>query len=212
MSATDNHVPPLLEGDHTSSATSALNIADILATLRRGWYFLVLGCVVGLALAISYVVYATTMYRSSARLLIDLSVNRYLQSNKIVDEPTFHQAELGSQVYILSSESVVIPVVRAMDLTHDSEFVGPQNAAEGNLAKLKQFVKQLIGWRADADGDALDPEAALERTAVETFLSRLSVYREDAGNVINVTFASLNPKKAANIANAVAETYIATTL
>jgi polysaccharide biosynthesis transport protein len=212
MSATDNHVPPLLEGDHVSSATSALNIADILATLRRGWYFLALGCLVGLALAISYVVYATTLYRSSARLLIDLSVNRYLQSNKIVDEPTFHQAELGSQVYILSSESVVIPVVRAMDLTHDSEFVGPQNAAEGNLAKLKQFIKQLIGWRADADADALDPEAALERTAVEAFLSRLSVYREDAGNVINVTFASLNPKKAANIANAVAETYISTTL
>src|SRR5262249_53757445 len=136
----------------------------------------------------------------------------YLQSNKIVDEPTFHQAELGSQVYILSSESVVVPVIRTMDLARDSEFVGLQNAADGKIAKLKRFIKQLIGWNADAEADALDPEAPFERAAVETFLSRLSVYREDVGNVINVGFASLDPKKAANIANAVADTYIATTL
>src|SRR5215470_12676838 len=177
MSVRDNDFSSQLGDAYNSSATPTIGVADIIAILRRGWLFLALGCFVGLALAISYLAYTPTLYRSSARLLIDLSVNRYLQSNKIVDDPTFHQAELGSQVYILSSESVVIPVIRAMDLTHDSEFVGPQNAADGNLAKLKQFVKQLIGWRADADADALDPEAARERTAVESFLSRLSVYR-----------------------------------
>ena len=211
MSARDNDVPPLLEGGYPSNATPAFSIPDIFATLRRGWYFLALGCFVGLALAISYLVFAPTLYKSSARLLIDLSVNRYLQINKIVDEPTFHQVEIGSQVYILSSESVVVPVIRAMDLTHDSEFVGVQKVADGNFAKFKNSIKQLIGWNVEGDA-ALDPEAALERTAVEAFLTRLQVYREDAGNVINVTFASSDPKKAANIANAVADTYISTTL
>jgi polysaccharide biosynthesis transport protein len=210
MSARDDDFSAQLGDAYSSSATPTIGVADILATLRRGWLFLALGCFVGLVLAISYLAYTPTLYRSSARLLIDLSVNRYLQMNKIVDEPTFHQAELGSQVYILSSESVVVPVVRALDLSHDPEFVGPQNAADGRIAQLKTSIKQLIGWNVDAD-PALDPEAALERKAVEAFLTRLSVYREDAGNVINVTFASLNPKKAANIANAVADTYIATT-
>ena len=211
MSVRDNDFSSQLGDAYNLSATPTIGVADILATLRRGWLFLALGCFVGLALAISYLVFAATLYKSSARLLIDLSVNRYLQINKIVDEPTFHQVEIGSQVYILSSESVVVPVIRVMDLTHDSEFVGVQNAADGKIAKLKKSIKQLIGWNVEGDA-GIDPEAALERTAVEAFLTRLQVYREDAGNVINVTFASSDPKKAANIANAVADTYISTTL
>ena len=47
---------------------------------------------------------------------------------------------------------------------------------------------------------------------MKLFFKRLSVYREDVANVINVTFASEDPNKAASIANAVADTYIATTL
>jgi polysaccharide biosynthesis transport protein len=208
----DNDFPPQTEDAYESSATPAINIADILGTLCRGWRLLAFGSLIGLMLAVAYIAYAPALYRSNARVLIDLSVNRYLQSNKIVDEPTFHQAEIGSQVYILSSESVIVPVVRSMNLVHDTEFVGSPNAADGKIAKFKKFVKQLIGLNAGADTDAgLDPEAALERKAVENFLSRLTVYREDVGNVINVAFASAEPKKAADIANAVADTYIATT-
>jgi polysaccharide biosynthesis transport protein len=206
------NVPPQTEDAYESGTTPAINIADILGTLRRGWRLVALGSLIGLMLAVAYVVYAPALYKSTARILIDLSVNRYLQSNKIVDEPTFHQAEIGSQVYILSSESVIVPVVRSMNLTHDTEFVGSPNAADGKIANFKKFVKQLIGLNAGADTDAgIDPEAALERKAVENFLSRLTVYREDVGNVINVGFASAEPKKAADIANAVADTYITTT-
>jgi succinoglycan biosynthesis transport protein ExoP len=71
--------------------------------------------------------------------------------------------------------------------------------------------KTDIGWTNQA-GATIDPDAVLEQTAVETFFKRLSVYREDVANVINVTFASENLNKAANIANAVADTYITTTL
>src|SRR5262249_12648378 len=63
-----------------------------------------------------------------------------------------------------------------------------------------------------ADVTRIDPDIALERTAVESFLKALTVAREDVANVITVTFASRDPTKAANIANAVADNYIATTL
>ena len=72
---------------------------------------------------------------------------------------------------------------------------------------LIRTVKQTIGRNDDVK---IDPNAALERTAVEAVLNRLSVYREDVANVINVTFASANPNKAASIANAIADTYLAT--
>ena len=41
-----------------------------------------------------------------------MDLNRYLQTNKIIDQPTFDQAELESQIHILSSESIVVPVIR----------------------------------------------------------------------------------------------------
>ena len=51
-------------------------------------------------------------------------MNRYLQTNKISDQPIFDEGEIGSQVYVLSSDSVVVPVVKALGLAHDKEFAG----------------------------------------------------------------------------------------
>jgi len=152
-----------------------------------------------------------TLYKSSARILLDRSVTRYLQTNKIADDPTYDEAEIASQVYILSSESIAVPVVRSMNLAHDPEFVGAPREAGGPIDKIKSLVKQFIGWNSHANA-AIDPDAALEETAVENFLKRLMVYREDIANVISVNFFSEDPNKAANIANTIADTYIATTL
>jgi polysaccharide biosynthesis transport protein len=193
-------------GPAAPSPGPTLGIAEILGTLQREWRFPLFGCLIGLTLAVGYAAFVPTLYKSSARILLDRSVTKYLQANKIADDPTYDEAEIASQVYILSSESIAVPVVRSMNLTHDSEFVGPPNAGGGFVGE----VKKLIGWSDHADGG--DPDAALEETAVENFLKRLSVYREDVANVISVTFASEDPNKAAAVANAIADTYIATTL
>jgi succinoglycan biosynthesis transport protein ExoP len=129
-----------------------------------------------------------------------------LQTNKIVDEPTFDDTEIASQVYILSSESIVVQVVRSMNLTRDPEFVGSPNARGApSLNKLIHIIKHSIGLN---DNITINSDALLERTAVENFLKRLSIYREDVANVINVTFASEDANKAADIANAIADTYL----
>jgi succinoglycan biosynthesis transport protein ExoP len=201
---------------YPSSQRPAIGIADILRTLRRDWWLPVFGCLIGLTLAVSYIVFVPSfsLYKSSVRILLDRSMNRYLQTNKLVDQPIFDDADIGSQVHILSSESIVVPVVRSMNLAHDTEFVGQPNANGvqnlWSIYKLIKIIKQSIGL--DDDADAINTDTVRERTAVETFLKRLSIDREDVPNVINVTFASEDPNKAANIANAVADTYIATSL
>jgi|SRR5215471_626468 len=215
MGTRNTDVPLQSDYAYAFTAGPALGTTDILGTLRRGWRFPVFGCLIGLILAVAYILSAPTLYRSSARILLDRSLDRYLQTNKIIDEPSFDDAEIGSQVYILSSDSIVVPVVRSMNLAHDSEFVGPPKTRGGqifwDINKLIKIVKQSIGWNDDADA-TVDPDAILERTAVETVLKRLSVYREDVANVINVTFESEDPNKAANIANVLADSYVASTL
>jgi polysaccharide biosynthesis transport protein len=71
-------------------------------------------------------------------------------------------------------------------------------------------LKGLIGW--DDDARIVDPQTALEQKALETFFQRLSLYREDVPNVITVAFSSKDPNKAAEIANAIADRYIASTI
>src|SRR5262249_3713336 len=212
MDARNNDFPlqseytdPLSGGHAASGAGPAMRITDILGTLLREWRFSLVGCLIGLTLGVSYIAFVPTLYKSSARILLDRSVTRYLQTNKIVDDPTsFDEAEIASQVYILSSESIAVPVVRSMNLAHDSEFVGLPNGGGGYLSNVKKLVKQFIGWNDHAD-PTIDPEAALEETAVENFLKRLSVWREDVANVISVNFGSEDPNKAANIANTIAD-------
>jgi succinoglycan biosynthesis transport protein ExoP len=207
MHASDNDFPLQSQYNYPSSAGPAIDIADILGTLRRKWLFPLFGCLIGLALAVSYIVFVQLPYKSSARILLDRTVNRYLQTNKIIDEPTFDDSEIASQVYILSSESIVVQVVRSMNLTRDAEFVGSPNAGGAlSFNKLIHIIKHTIGGNDDIK---INSDALLERTAVENFLKRLSIYREDVANVINVTFASEDANKAADIANAVADTYLA---
>lgn len=221
MDARTNELPLEAEHDYSdgsefsqrSSARPSIGVTDILETLRRNWRFPLYGFLIGLALAAVYFVTVPNPYKSSARLLVDRSVSRYLQNNKIVDQPTFDEPEIGSQTFVVSSDSVVIPVVRSLGLTHDSEFVGQPKMGGARisdyLGDLKKAVGNMLGMNV---APPADPEVALERAAVEAIGKRLTVAREDIANVINVAFESEDKNKAAKIANAIADSYITTTL
>lgn len=221
MDARTNELP--LESEHEysegpdysqrSSARPSIGATDIIETLRRGWRFPLYGFLIGLALAAVYFATVPNPYKSSARVLVDRSVSRYLQTNKIVDQPTFDEPEIGSQSFVMSSDSVVVPVIRSLGLTRDSEFVGQPKMGGARisdyLGDIKKAVAALFGMSV---APVTDPEAALERTAVEAVTKRLTVAREDVANVINVAFESEDRNKAARIANAIADSYITTTL
>jgi succinoglycan biosynthesis transport protein ExoP len=194
------------------SSAPAFSVKDVLRTLRRAWHFPAIGFLIGVIVAVSYVMVVPKLYKSTTRILVDRSMNRYLQTNKIADEPTFDQTELESQIHILLSESIVVPVVRSLDLAHDPEFVGPPKGLPArilwSIGRLSSIVKQAMGLNGDT-GPAVDSEFLLERTAVEALLKRLSVTREDVATVIIVTVEAGDPNKAADIANALADAYLA---
>lgn len=187
-----------------------LTVPYIMGIVRRNWLLPFIGCLLGVSAALTYITVKPTRYASTARILIDRSVNRYLQANKIIDEPILDDVETGSQIYVLSSESIIVPVIRSMNLARDPEFVGKvreKGKQEGwSLTMLYEQIQFLVGKRADPSELS---EATLERVAVEEFLKRLSVYREDVQSVISVTFESEEAQKAANVVNAIVDRYFA---
>src|SRR5262245_62656123 len=82
--------------------TPAIGVTDIFWILRRAWLYPVIGCLIGLAAAACYIALAPSVYKSTARILLDRSVNRYLQSNKIISEPTYDDTDVRSQIHVLS--------------------------------------------------------------------------------------------------------------
>lgn len=189
-------------------------VAQILATLRRAWRLPVLGALIGLTIAVCYVALAPTLYKSTARIILDTSMGRYLQASKIADAPFFDDAQMASQIYILSSESIILPVIQSLGLANDSEFVGsPISTHPSTWQSVKNEVKRfkgLLSWGDDPP--SITPHDAMEQKALESFLQRLSVYREDVPNVITISFSSQDANKAAEIANAIADTYITSTV
>ncbi len=206
MQSFDAHTAVPLPATPQPSFVQDLNIPFLLGILRRNWMFPLVGFLIGLAAVAAYATLTPSLYKSSARILIDRSINRYLQTNKIIDQPVIEDSETGGQLYILSSESIIIPIVRSMKLTRDREFVGVRANDSTERGGLLDGIKDLLGFDPP---DRSAEESRLERLAVETFLKRLTVLREDVQNVISVTFASEDAEKAAAIANAVADGYIA---
>ena len=153
--------------------------------------------------------FVAPVYKASVRMVIEKSVNRYMQSNKLVDGPTFDDADTWSQILIISSESIILPVVKNLNLAADNDIVGVKNtdSITSRGLRLARDFKELVGLKSAAADERADPE----RQAFDSINRNLSVYREDGPNVINISFESANPRKAAAIANAIADTYLAST-
>src|SRR3984893_12734165 len=75
----------------------AAGILDIRGTLRRRWRYLIVGCLIGLTLALAYIALATRLYTSTASILSDTRMNQNLQTQKIVESTPIDSSIVNSQ-------------------------------------------------------------------------------------------------------------------
>ena len=185
------------------------DIADLVGIARRGWFFIIAGGIIGLLGAYAVLSNLAPVYKASSRIAFERTLSRYLQSNKITNEPLIEDADTLGQIYVISSESIVLPVVKALNLTSDPEFVGEKGAESlgSRMRGLFRTAAHAVGLQEDKPREEPSKET-LEKVAVDGMLRNLSVTREDVASVINVAFSSKDPVKASTIANAVVETYL----
>lgn len=184
-----------------------VDTADMIAIARRGWLRILAGIIVGTIGALAMMGLLTPVYKASVRMVIEKSANKYLQSNKLLDGPMFDDADSWSQTFIISSESIIIPVVKSLNLTNDPDFVAPKQVG-GLMArgrKLAEDARDYVGLKPKIDDGQVDKE----RKVFDAITRRLTVNHDDGPNVISISFESADPQKAAVIANAIADSYLA---
>jgi succinoglycan biosynthesis transport protein ExoP len=185
------------------------DIADLVGIARRGWFFIVAGAIVGLLVGYAMLSSLAPVYKASSRIAFERTLSRYLQSNKITNEPLIEDVDTLAQIYVISSESVLLPVVRALSLTTDPEFVGERDV-EGSGSRIRGLFRSAahaVGLQEEKSPE-IPANKSLEEAAVNGLLRKLSATREDVASVISVSFSSNDPVKASTIANAIVDTYL----
>lgn len=172
---------------------------------RRQYPVIVLFAIGAIALGFVYLFTTTKEYTAHALLMMDTSKTRVLQQQQqAFGELPLDTAQVETQIELLKSENIGFSVIRDLKLTEDPEFISPQRGFFGALLGLisKPFFSQVPTTGAPAS------ETALTRRALGMYLGRREIRRVARTYVLDLSYTSPNPVKAASVANAMGEAYI----
>jgi polysaccharide biosynthesis transport protein len=189
-----------------SSAAAPLSDAEFdfptlgSALWRSKWK--VLGPTLLVALVTLFVVQVIPpKYLSESRVLIENRDNVYLRPDAdkdILARTAVDEETVTSQVQLVLSRDLARDVIAKLRLGERPEF----NAALHGVSPLKSLLGRL--------GLIKDPMLMTPQERVlEAYYERLNVYAIDKSRVIVIDFMSQDPELAANVANTIAEEYLA---
>ena len=162
-----------------------------------------------------YIVRQTPLYTASAQLLLEPNKAKPVSQDAAPVDMPLDMAAIESQIAVIKSSSLLRRVVNKEKLVSDSEFgTGPVGSGAGMLSAIKGFfvrapepaaTQQILPSQSDAGLDAMAPELI---GTVENLKGAVGVARAGQALVLNVSFTSADPNKAARLANAVADAYV----
>jgi succinoglycan biosynthesis transport protein ExoP len=175
-----------------------IDLRALVGTLRRQASLIILTLILCTGLAVAYLASVTPLFRSTALVLVD-PIERDLLAPDAQGalNQSAANSRVESEVEILRSDGVALTVVRDERLVSDPEF-GPQ-------VGLRERIERAIG----IDRDRVDDPQTLVRATLNRFQAATSVRRRGLTYIIEVSISSASPERAAELTNALAESYIA---
>ncbi len=176
--------------------SSALDLFRMLFGLaRRHLPMFVAITAVCIMMGALYVFTAVPLYTATATMIIDIKkVQIFQKENNGTDAPV-DAGTVQTQVELLKSQNVSRSVIEKLHLTEDPEFVSTNPGLIGSIFGL-------FGSHAPPS------ENFLERRALGKFEAARTVTRLGQTYVMEVSFKSHDPNKAAQIANAIVDAYV----
>jgi polysaccharide biosynthesis transport protein len=181
--------------------------AAIAGFARRQYSVIVFVLLLTLVLGAVYIFTSAPRYTAHAILVIDTHKPQFLQSEPQIGAAPIDTAAVDTQIEILNSENVALSVIKDLHLNEDPEFVSPSAGFLGTIANL---VTGAVNAVLPSYQTANEPTAdyMVMRRALHTFQEHLKVKRIGLTYAIQIDFNSLNPERAAQITNAIADAYV----
>jgi succinoglycan biosynthesis transport protein ExoP len=188
---------PLSNDSQTADSISDL-IHLLVGFVRRQYQVFIIVPACALAIGTAYLIVTPPQYTATATLVIDASKMRVLQNQQQpVGDTPLDTTQVETQVEVLKSAKLALAVIKELNLIEDPEFVG----GEGYLAALR-------GLLFSRDSSNAQSEAMKMRRALRILVGQRSIARVGKTYVLDISYTSLSPTRAAEVANAIADAYI----
>ncbi len=201
--------------DGLEDQTLPLTIRSILDVVYRRYWVIAIGFLSVFLFIAHSTLTATPYYTATATVIVDTKGSNVIDLDNVIGGIAGNTAELDTEVEILGSKSLLTRVVKAENLTEDSEF-NPylwEPRKVGLLGQMKNFVFGLFSSDTEQEEGSSQEVSAEQRLkdeieATTNVLSRnVSVQRVGTTFLIEISVGSTSPTKAADLANAVADQY-----
>lgn len=166
---------------------------------KRKWAILALGLAIAVSAAL-YVNTVTPIYRSTVTLLIEQNKSKVAPTEEVYASIGDTREHFQTQAEILKSRTLAVKVVEKLDLVKHPDF-DPRQQERPLLERIKKQLGLTV----------VEPqwtETGLHAAAVWGLMTRMIVEPVRLSQLIKVHFESADATTAAEIANAIAETYI----
>jgi len=185
----------------------------------RQWKFIAGVAALTLLVGALYLSRQVPLYTANAQLLLDPRKEKAAGQDTVLGDVALDLPEIESQIAVIRSTALLRRVVEKERLLNDPEFgSGPTVTSGGLLGSIRGFFS-----RTPDEPRAAQPQAQPNPSSRDLDLTQLSpaviatienikggvaVTRAGQALVLNVSFTSADPAKAARLANAVADAFL----
>jgi succinoglycan biosynthesis transport protein ExoP len=174
-----------------------------LGFLRRQYAVIILTGALAMAASMVYLRITPPTYSAKVQVLLENSKAQFVQQQSLVAEPVFDFNQIETQLQILQSRTIAVAVINQLKLADDPDL-------NGSGPSMSSWSHRVRAWVSPPPKDQQsDAPGQSGEDLIEAFLDRLSAKRIGLSNVIEISYNSSSPKRAAEIANAIASAYIA---
>lgn len=175
-----------------------VDLREMALILRRRWRTVAAAPLSLIGLALIYLMAASTLYTATSTVLVDprranvVDANQTVLSNFGTDDAT-----IESQTLLIQSVAILQRVVEKLKLATDPEFMPKPGMLDP--------IRRVFSSRGPTAGAS--PEDTAKARSVEILQKRMKVTRQGTTFLVDISVNSEEPRKAATIANAIAESY-----
>lgn len=184
-----------------------IDLDRLMAVVIRRIRTIMTGVIILVALAVAYLLTATSSYTSMTQILLDENMTKYAEDQPPPASSQQADMDIASAVEILKSNEMALRVVDTAGLVDNDTILNPPQSP---AALIKSGIKLVVS--AFKPGrPPLSPAEAREaqRQMVAAMLQdALKVERVTRSSVVAVSFSSTDPQLAAKVTRAYADAYL----
>jgi capsular exopolysaccharide synthesis family protein len=193
-----------------------LGLRDLVRILKRRWRFIVGFVTIVTALVTFNTMQQAPTYTASVSMMLEPRRSQVVDVRQVISALPLDEETMRTETEVIRSRKLVVAVAEKLKLYDDPEF-NPELRSPGWFARAWRAATQaaydVVGGRASAKEADRAEQAELSREQVVESLSRaLDVRSGIRSRILTISVSSESPKKAATIANAFTDVYVASQL